>query len=412
MAFPTFRAHLCGFNSFEIGFVLKKRLGSIKYACRCKNFCVYFQPFREALPGSYLLSEINMPLVLPPDLTVHQAAIWLDQQLFAGKPIYNTGQVPCNPRQTAGRSVREGVARDDRGKPRPPAATRSGPAPFNLLLLDFRKENNPRAVAEQWMRTEMRRPIPLDDLALFRFALIRVDDDHTLWFQKYHHIIIDATGRRFLSERTARRYRALRFGEPLAALDAATPEELLDAERRYMSSAGHEADRSYWLEQFAQWPGPLLEVDRRNTERARSGSHARIGFVLKRADFTRLETAARKMGSSAFRAIIALSYAAFARLYDRYDIVLGLELANRPDARAKQAVGFMAWPTPMLLTLDHTMTIADAVRQIEEMRARNYPHRHFPVQELARELGITRKGHHGLFDVIINYIPAEYDFSV
>ena len=34
-----------------------------------------------------------MPLVLPSDLSINQAAIWLDQQLFAGKPIYNTGQV-------------------------------------------------------------------------------------------------------------------------------------------------------------------------------------------------------------------------------------------------------------------------------------------------------------------------------
>ena len=34
-----------------------------------------------------------MPLVLPSDISDNQAAIWLDQQLFAGKPIYNTGQV-------------------------------------------------------------------------------------------------------------------------------------------------------------------------------------------------------------------------------------------------------------------------------------------------------------------------------
>ena len=77
------------------------------------------------------------------------------------------------------------------------------------------------------MRNEMRKVIALEDPALFRFALIRVGDDHTIWFQKYHHIIIDATGRRLLSARTASRYRALRFGEPLPALNAATPDELL-----------------------------------------------------------------------------------------------------------------------------------------------------------------------------------------
>ena len=53
------------------------------------------------------------------------------------------------------------------------------------------------------MRNEMRRVISLEDPALFRFALIRVDNDHTIWFQKYHHIIIDVTGRRLLSARTA-----------------------------------------------------------------------------------------------------------------------------------------------------------------------------------------------------------------
>src|SRR5262249_34905904 len=123
------------------------------------------------------------------------------------------------------------------------------------------------------------------------------------------------------------------------------------------------------------------------------------------------ETAARALSSSAFRAIVALSYVAFARLYDGYDLVLGLELANRPDTRARQAIGLMARPIPMHLALDHETTFADALRYVEDARARNYPHRHFPVQELARELGITRKGHHGLFDVIVNYIPASYDFK-
>jgi Condensation domain len=102
------------------------------------------------------------------------------------------------------------------------------------------------------MRNEMRVAIPLEDPALFRFALIRIDEDRTIWFQKYHHIIIDATGRRLLSARTASRYRALRFGLPVPALKAATPEALLEAERRYAASSDYEADRAYWLERLAQ----------------------------------------------------------------------------------------------------------------------------------------------------------------
>ena len=117
------------------------------------------------------------------------------------------------------------------------------------------------------------------------------------------------------------------------------------------------------------------------------------------------------MGSTAFRAIIALTYVAFARLYDRSEIVLGLELANRSDAQTKQVIGLLARPLPLFLTLDPTLTIADAVRQVDQVRAQDYPHRHFPIRELFRELGMTPAGQHGLFDIILNYIPIAYDFA-
>jgi amino acid adenylation domain-containing protein len=117
------------------------------------------------------------------------------------------------------------------------------------------------------------------------------------------------------------------------------------------------------------------------------------------------------LGSSAFRAIIALTYVAFSRLYDRHDIALGIELAYRPDAKAKQVIGLMSRPLPLPLMFDRSATIAEVVRHLDEFRVRDYPHRNFPIQELIRSLGITRKGYHGLFDVIVNYIPLPYDFG-
>jgi amino acid adenylation domain-containing protein len=352
-----------------------------------------------------------MQTVLPPDLTVAQAGIWLEQQLFPGRPIYNTGQVVAirghlrfDLFETA---LRETVAESQCFRLPP----RTGPTHFNLPVLDFRNRKDPFAAAKQWMRAEMARPLSLDNPSPFCFALIRISEDQTLWFQKTHHIITDATGRRLLSARTAARYRVLRFGESLAPLNAATPEEILNAEREYAASNDYHIDRAYWLNRLAHWPGPLVDVNRENTERRKSGRNARISFTFKRANFTRLETAARNLGSSAFRAIIALTYVAFSRLYGRSDIALGIELAHRPDARTKQVIGLMSRPLPVLVTLDPSITIADAVHQLDELRLQNYPHRRFPIQDLIRSLDLTRKGYHGLFDIIINYIPAAYDFA-
>jgi hypothetical protein len=54
--------------------------------------------------------------ILPSDITTTQAAIWLDQQLFPGKPIYNTGQV-LTIRGELRVDIFERVARGDCGKP-------------------------------------------------------------------------------------------------------------------------------------------------------------------------------------------------------------------------------------------------------------------------------------------------------
>jgi enterobactin synthetase component F len=352
-----------------------------------------------------------MSLNFPPDLTAAQDAIWRDQQLFPGRPIYNTGQVLSIQGELRFDLFERALCATVAESPWLRLARQSSPLHFELPLLDFREQKNAFDAAQQWMRDEMSRAISLEDPVLFRFALLRITSNYTLWFQKYHHIIMDATARRLVSARTAARYRALRFGEPLSELNAYTPDELLDAERRYRASLDHETDRAYWLKRFVDWPGPLLEINRQNTERAKSGCHARIDFFWKRSDFRRLEEAAGSSGSSAFRAIIALTYAAFARLYGRSEIVLGIQLAYRSDERAKQVIGLMARPLPMLLKVAHSTSVSDAVRQIDEVRAQDYPHRFFPLQELLSELGILRKGHHNLYDAVINYIPARYDFS-
>src|SRR5271167_431343 len=84
----------------------------------------------------------DMPLVLPSDLSDNQAAIWLDQQLFAGKPIYNTAQVLAIRGELRVDlfewALRNSIA-ESPGLRLPP---RSGLVTFALTKLDVRAEEN------------------------------------------------------------------------------------------------------------------------------------------------------------------------------------------------------------------------------------------------------------------------------
>ena len=355
------------------------------------------------------MPELSKPF-LPSGLTAAQAAIWLDQQFFPDKPVYNTGQILTiygelrfDQFETA---LREVVAESPWLRLPP----RDLPLKFDLPVLDFRKQSDPLLAAERWATAEMRKPLPMGKSPLFHFVLIRIGDTRTLWFQKFHHIIMDGSGRRLLSARTAARYRALRFNDPIPPLTALAPEQIFDAERRYSVSEQSRLDRAFWLELFTQRPEPIVEVNRRNTERTRSGCHARIKFKLLRTDFSKMTAIARKAGSSEFRAIVALIYVAFARLYNRFDIVLGIELAHRSTLKAQQIIGLLAQPLPLLLNLNHGVTIADVLHHLNQCQMRDYPHRHFPLQELVKDLGL-KPAADGLFDIIINYLPAAYDFA-
>jgi hypothetical protein len=352
-----------------------------------------------------------LQLRVPPHLTVAQTAIWLDQQLFGGMPIYNTGQALTIQGPLRADLFETALHQTIAESPALQLTPGRGPIGPALQQHDLRQAPDPHAAAEQWMRSEMDLPFSLDEEALYRFALLRIADDLTIWFQKYHHIIIDATGRWLLSARTATRYRALRLGQTAPHLQAVTPGDVMNEERRYEQSADHGRDRHYWLTRFAHLPESLLPADRESSERRRSGRPARISFTLPRSDFARLERAAKTMGSAASRAIIALTYAAFARFYDRKHIVLGIELANRSSAAAKQMVGILARPLPLGLSADPGAPISELLRQVDEARTLDYPHRHFPIQELVTALGLLRQGRHSLFDVVVNYVPTAYDFA-
>jgi hypothetical protein len=86
--------------------------------------------------------------VLPPDLTVAQTAIWLDQQFFPDKPVYNTGQILTiagNLRFDVFETALRDVVAESPWLRLPP---RRGPLNFDLPLLDLRKERDPAAAAE------------------------------------------------------------------------------------------------------------------------------------------------------------------------------------------------------------------------------------------------------------------------
>jgi amino acid adenylation domain-containing protein len=350
-------------------------------------------------------------LVAPEGLTWPQTSIWLDQQFFPDKPIYNTGaaftirgQLRFDLFETA---LRKMIA-ESPGLLLPPS---SRPPDFDFVRLDFRSRPDPLAEAEKWMRDDMARPFRFDGSPLFRFALVQIADDRTVWYQKFHHIIMDTVARRNVLARTASWYRALRLSTEPPDFDQAKPDEVVASEQSYAASVRYQVDRQYWLDQVRTWPDSLISAQVRQSERMRSGRPSRLSFMVEYSVFRNLTESAESLRSSAADALTALAYVAFSRLYDRPDILLCVELARRSTQREKNTIGLFASPVPVHLRREANSSISSLLQTIKDVRDKNYPHRKYPVHELSAAAGLARDRRYGLFDAIVNYLPVDFDLE-
>ncbi|KOV35326.1 hypothetical protein ADK60_09480, partial [Streptomyces sp. XY431] len=179
---------------------------------------------------------VAVPAAADVPLLATQAAIWYAQALDPDSPVYNTGDaVEITGPLDAGlfesalrRTVDEAdalsavvVADGPDGPDGPDGAEDADPSPrqrltpgrpWTLHHLDLRAEADPEAAAETWMRADLARPVDLTEGPLFTQALIRLAEDRHWWYQRVHHLAVDAYALTLLTGRVAELYTALAAG--------------------------------------------------------------------------------------------------------------------------------------------------------------------------------------------------------
>jgi nonribosomal peptide synthetase DhbF len=192
-------------------------------------------------------------------LSTAQTGIWYAQQLDPKNPIYNTGEfVQINGdlnlelfeqalRAVIGEaeSLHAQFHEDQQGLWQTFAPNHDWP----LHVIDLRGQANPLARAHEWMQQNLAQPIDLQRDPLFTQALFLIEPQHYLWYQRIHHIAIDAFGLALIERRVAELYTALLNGSDTGRTFASM-EQLLAEHEQYQQSEHRLRDRAYWLEHF------------------------------------------------------------------------------------------------------------------------------------------------------------------
>lgn len=348
-----------------------------------------------------------------------QSGIWFAQQLEPDNPIYNTGEyIEIDGwidiehfEQALKQAVMEAeflhvrFGEDHNG----PFQVSGESSEFPFEFIDISGEENPRDKAMQWMKKDLAQPIDLKNDPLFNQALIKVDSDRFFWYQRIHHIIMDAFGFSLISQRVAKLYTALQKGQNLEEGAFAPLRLLLKEDEAYRKSEKFELDRQFWQDRFADQPEVMSLADR--APRTSNGFISQTGYLSSAATQS-LKANAHTYSGSWHEVVIAVTAVYVNRLTGSEDVILSLPMMGRLGSSSLNIPSMVMNLLPLRLSVKPEMSFKELVKQVSKEVRTIRRHQNYRHEELRRDLKLLGDNQR-LFGPQINVMPFDYglDFS-
>ncbi|WP_443041207.1 amino acid adenylation domain-containing protein [Streptomyces sp. B21-108] len=252
--------------------------------------------------------------------------------------------------------------------------------------LDLGTRDDPHAAALEWMAADRLRPLDLTRDRLFSQALIKLSDDHHLWYHSYHHLLSDGLGYALIARRVAAVHTALAEGRTPEPTPFPPLRSVVDSDAAYRTSERFTADRAYWTERLADLPEPA-RIGRSAGHLAAGSTHTPLPAepVLHA-----LNTLAARAGVRWSRVLIAATALYVQRHTGACDLLLGLPVTGRDHGDPVLAVtpGVVSNMVPLRLTVRPETSWSGLLGQVDaEVRAA-VRHQRYRGEDMHRDLGL------------------------
>jgi amino acid adenylation domain-containing protein len=274
-----------------------------------------------------------------------------------------------------------------------------------MPVVDVSDDSDPRAAAQAWMARDMARPMDLTVGPLFSYALIRLRSDWFVWYQGYHHIVMDGFGLSLIARRVAEVYTAFTQGRACDQNVFGSLRQLLDSDSAYRASEQFTQDQAYWTKRFADHPEPARIVGRSS---GTPESVVRHTTSLSPSGLDKLRAAACRAGVPWSLIVIAAAAVYVHRLTGARDVVVGLPVTARQNSLLTRVPGMVSNVVSLRLSLRPEMSPAELIGQVGREVREVLEHQRYRGEDLHRDLGLP--GTVGTsFVPLINIMSFDYD---
>ncbi|WP_338083561.1 amino acid adenylation domain-containing protein [Burkholderia arboris] len=341
------------------------------------------------------------------ELTAAQMEMWFSQKLEPDNPLFDSrGYVDINGAldRPAFEAALSRVIQEARSlhfrfleTPAGPLQFECEPDAFGLDFIDVSNEADPFSACWNVMQIESSTAFDLLSGKLFSQMLFKLGDERYVWYQRYHHIVMDGASIPLVTRRVAQIYTALTRQQPVPDADFGATDLMTDGDRSYRSSSRYANDRQYWQDYVDTLPAP--ETLAGTTPRA-SGFFRRESAPLPLAfveQLDRIETQIAKWPLVLTAIVAAYLY----RTSNGRTTVFDFPVSARTK-ETRTLPGMFANILPMRLPLAPHMTLVELTRHVSTEVFSHMKHQQFRVKEIKQLRGAVTAP---VFGPRINIVP-------
>ncbi|MFC6083639.1 condensation domain-containing protein [Sphaerisporangium aureirubrum] len=269
-------------------------------------------------------------------------------------------------------------------------------------------DDDAERAARRLLDEELTTPFDLATGPLIRCLLIKLDEEEHALGVTMHHIVSDAWSiGLFIRELTAL-YKA--GGDPCRAGLSPLPVQYRDYavwQRNWLTGEALESQVGHWRRHLRGAPRFLAMP---TVQRRTNAMRAEAGQVV--AELSRQETAAlhelcRSHGVTLFMVLYSVLATIFSRWSGQTDLVIGVAVAGRTNRATDRLIGFFVNMLPLRVDLSDNPTFARLLERVRRVALDGYAHAEAPMDELVRDLNITRDPRRTpLFEVVLNVVAS------
>ncbi|WP_273937932.1 non-ribosomal peptide synthetase [Kutzneria chonburiensis] len=246
----------------------------------------------------------------------------------------------------------------------------------------------------QWMQADLATPVDLTADSLVAQALFVLVEDHFLWYQRVHHILLDGTGSGLVMRRVAEVYSALVMSADIPPATFGDIGVLAEDEAVYRETAAFERDRAYWA---SARPEPVTLAGRgapvSNTfhRSAHSVSQSTVDLL---AD----------LPGGWPTAVVAATALYLSRMTGTAEVVLGFPAAARVSRASRTVPGMVANVLPLAVGVTPATTVGELLAHTADQTSKALRHQRYRFEDLRRDA--KRAGGDGrLYGPVVNIMP-------